>query len=423
MVDLTDPVETITELLSDETTGLGTTGYTITNDKNNLLTLVNNDILVMYIFNKEDLRTIFGEPTRCDVFITVTAETAVEEWIGLTTKQIVTPVTLTVHVIDKTVEVNSVEQLITAALVRYKTVEAIRKFIKDHTSSPGGTIAIWELLDVKNENDVTTKPILWKAIVKTQATTYYTPDLPEETIVKVAFDSHASDSSSYHLGSISLDDVDVGALPCTKVLDPGVYAVEWTDAEFVEWQVSGLVSVEDSDHSSTILTVTGTGTATAIYNSESDNLDFEIPPFAPPKDWVPKTDDSDPCNFWTYPCYSTDADFFHGSRCLVLPVADPLYGGWVKHTFGVYFKKTDVVSMQCTACAVGFGHPFETLTVTYFYNDGSTLDVEFELTDQWSTCHLDTYLDPIKKLVALAFWAPHAVAIHLDYLDIHFVGM
>lgn len=168
MVDLTDPVETIVSILKDGSTGLGTTGYEITDDDGTA-----TSILISFKLSEEELKSAFGGDQDYDVIITIEKGEVKDEWIGLDVKQWTVPVIITIHVIDKWSAVGADKKYITAPLVRSKAENALRKFIIDHTKTAGGTIHIWKGVNWKNEEDKSTKPVLHKCIVTTEAWTYY----------------------------------------------------------------------------------------------------------------------------------------------------------------------------------------------------------------------------------------------------------
>ena len=166
MVELTDPVETIVALLKSGSTGLGTSGYEITDDNSTAVS-----ILVSFKLSEEELKAQFGSDQDYDVIITVEKGEVKDEWIGLSTKQITVPVIIIIHVIDKWSAVAT--KYVTAPLVRSKAENALRKFIINHTQSAGGTIVLWKGVSWKNEEDKNVRPIIHKCIVTTEAWTFY----------------------------------------------------------------------------------------------------------------------------------------------------------------------------------------------------------------------------------------------------------
>ena len=168
MVDIADPVETIISVLKHSTTGLGTTGYEVTDDASTAVS-----ILVTYKLSVEELKAIFGGSQDYDLVITVEKGETEDKWIGLDTKQLTVPVILTLHLIDKWSAVGSSNKYLTASLVRSKAENAIRKFIKDHTLTAGGGIHVWSGKTFKDEEDKSIRPILYKASIVTEAWFYY----------------------------------------------------------------------------------------------------------------------------------------------------------------------------------------------------------------------------------------------------------
>ena len=176
MVELIEAVETIIGLLKDSSTGIGTTGYEITDDNNSGLTIADNQILVTGILSKEEIKDLFGGAQDFDVIITVNSREVDDSWIGLSGKIWKELVEIGVNVIDKWSAAGSGNKYITADLVRFKAVNAIRKFIKVNTNVPGGTINIWKFKSVNNEENTSIRPTLFKAVIRTEAWMYYNPD-------------------------------------------------------------------------------------------------------------------------------------------------------------------------------------------------------------------------------------------------------
>jgi len=172
MGDLTEATQTIISILKNSSTGVGTSGYEITDDNSSGLTISGGQILVTASLNKEELHDQFGGTQDYDVIIVVRSEEVEDEWIGLSTKQWTEKVIIEVNVIDKWSAVTT--KYITGDLVRYKAVNAIRKFIKANTNNPGGNINVWKLVRVVNEEDKTTRPVTYKGILYTEAIMYYT---------------------------------------------------------------------------------------------------------------------------------------------------------------------------------------------------------------------------------------------------------
>lgn len=174
MGDLTEGVQTIISIMKSSTTGIGTTGYEITDDNASGLTISGGQLLVTASLSKDELKDQFGGTQDYDVIMVVRSEEIEDDWIGLSTKSWKEKVIIEVNVIDKWSAVAT--KYITGDLVRYKAVNAIRKFIKANTSSPGGTINNWQLIRVINEEDKTTRPITYKAKLTTEAWMYYNPN-------------------------------------------------------------------------------------------------------------------------------------------------------------------------------------------------------------------------------------------------------
>lgn len=176
MTDLTDAVQTLVSLIGDSSSGIGTTGYEITDDDDNSLTISGNQILISYTMGKEELKEQFGGSQDFDVVITLKSGEITDEYIGLSNKQYVEEIIITVNIIDKWSAVGSGNKYVTAHLVREKAINAIRKFVKDYYSPIGegyGTVNIWKFIGVDKEEDTSFKPTLYKAMIKTEAWSYY----------------------------------------------------------------------------------------------------------------------------------------------------------------------------------------------------------------------------------------------------------
>ncbi len=172
MTELTDAVQTITSILKNSSTGIGTTGYTITDDNSSGLTISGGQILVSYTMSKEQLKELFGGTQDYDIVITVKSGAIKSEYIGLSTKQYTEEVIITVNIIDKWSAVATGNKYITAHLAREKAINAIRKFILAKVN-PGGTINVWKYVSATKEEDTSYKPTLYKAIITTEAWSYY----------------------------------------------------------------------------------------------------------------------------------------------------------------------------------------------------------------------------------------------------------
>ena len=170
--DLTEGVQTIINIMKNSSTGIGTTGYTIIDDNASGLTIADGEILVTASLSKDELRSQFGGTQDYDVIIVVRSEEVEDEYIGLDLKQWTEKVIIEVNVIDKWSTATA--KYITGDLVRYKAINAIRKFIETKKLNPGGNINRWLLTRVINEEDKTTRPITYKGILHTDAIMYYT---------------------------------------------------------------------------------------------------------------------------------------------------------------------------------------------------------------------------------------------------------
>lgn len=264
MVDITDPVQTIVGLLKSSTTGIGTAGYEITNDAGAGLTVSNGDILVSYALSREELKDLFGGSQDYDVIITVRKGEVEDDWIGLSTKQWKVPVIIEVYIIDKWSGAGTNLQTITATLVREKVENAIRKFIKDKTNAPGGSVHRWLGKTYRDEEDRSLKPIIYKCTITTESWTYYDPPIEHAVVF-------SSSNGTINLGIITLGGTSIGELPKTLNLPEGTYELSFVEPDgynFTSWSVTGSVSVVDEWGASTVLTVSGAGTITANYETE-----------------------------------------------------------------------------------------------------------------------------------------------------------
>lgn len=165
---LTDPLETVLSLLSDATTGLGSTGYEITQDDDS----TDCEVLITYSLAKEKLASLFGGGQDYDVIVTLKAGEAVTEYIGLDTTVQKTPIIIAVNVIEKHSATGSSKKYITPELVRAKAKEAILAFVKANRSSPGGSINIWKAIDDRPEEDLTVRPIVYRYVITTETWCY-----------------------------------------------------------------------------------------------------------------------------------------------------------------------------------------------------------------------------------------------------------
>ena len=276
MTDLTEAAQTIISILGNSSTGVGTGNYTITDDNASGLTIADGEILVTASLSKEEIKDQFGGTQDYDVIIVVHSEEVEDDWIGFSTKQWKENVIIEVNVIDKWSAVAI--KYITGDLVRYKAVNAIRKFIKANTSSPGGTINNWELTRVVNEEDKTTRPITYKAIITTEALMYYNPTSGSgtgsgtgyaDTDTTLFLLSKEKCGRNTNLGTIT-EDGNLRALPASLVKTNTdeftiLYTKENNGYRFSSWSVEGDISVDSSTANPTTLTINGDGTLTAIY--------------------------------------------------------------------------------------------------------------------------------------------------------------
>jgi len=173
MTDIVDPIQTIVSLLKNSSTGIGTTGYEVTNDEGTGLTITNGDILVSFSLAKEELRSLFGEDSDYDLKFPVEAGEIEDEQIGLNLRQYKVPVIIVINVIEKASATGSGKIVITPSLVLDKAVNALRKFIKANVKAPGGTILTWNMVTFKKEVDATTRPYIYKCTVTTEAKVVY----------------------------------------------------------------------------------------------------------------------------------------------------------------------------------------------------------------------------------------------------------
>jgi hypothetical protein len=258
MVDITDPVETIVSILKNGSTGLGTSGYEVTDDNAAAVS-----ILVTFKLSEEELKEVFGGSQDYDVVLTVEKGEVKDDWLGLSTKEWVVPVIITIHVIDKFSAVGSGHKYITAPLVRSKVENALRNFIKDHVTSAGGSIHIWTSKTWKNEEDRTVRPVLYKCIATSETWTYYDPP----AVYAIQLSSREYDNSTTNLGTVTITRGGE-TLPKSLNLPEGTFLLNHTPPSghgFVKWETTGLVTAGDSTLKQTTLVVSGPGTVKAVY--------------------------------------------------------------------------------------------------------------------------------------------------------------
>jgi len=261
MVDITDPVRTIVGLLKSSSTGIGTTGYEITNDAEIALTISNGDILVSYALSREELKDLFGGSQDYDIIITVRKGEVEDDWIGLSTKQWKVPVIIEVNIIDKWSGAGTNLQTITAALVREKAENAIRKFIKNKTNAPGGSVHRWLGKTYRDEEDRSLKPIIFKCTITTESWTYYDPPLPSPICITLALSSELGTNSTIeNYGNINIDGEGSGCLPDdVTITDIDSHTIEYIPEEgylFDHWEVvCGDVTIIDTEANPTTFTI------------------------------------------------------------------------------------------------------------------------------------------------------------------------
>jgi len=267
MVELTSCVQTIVSILKNSSTGIGTTGYTITDDDASGLTIADGEILVSYSLSKEELKNLFGGSQDYDIIITVKSGEITDEWIGLSTKQWKVPVIIEVNVIDKWSTVGAAKKYITGTLVRYKAVNALRKFIKAKVNSPGGTINLWKAVSFRDEEDKTVKPTIYKCIITTEAWTYYNPN----TGHTLTLTSKADDGSSTNQGTITLGETEYSLANAVGDVAAGTeYVATYTpigNKPFASWSIDGGLSISSTTTNPATVTVNGSGTLRANYAS------------------------------------------------------------------------------------------------------------------------------------------------------------
>lgn len=164
-MSLTDPTATVVSILSNESTGLNTTGYEIYKDDG----ATECTLLITYTMAKEKLTALFGGTQDYDVIITVESREGRSEWIGLSTQVHNIPVILTGYVIEKHSATGSGKKIVTSELVRWKVFDVLSRYIDVHVSSPGGNILTWMQRGHRFEEDPSVRPILYKVIIETEA--------------------------------------------------------------------------------------------------------------------------------------------------------------------------------------------------------------------------------------------------------------
>ena len=370
MVDLTNPVQTIVSILKNSSTGIGTTGYLITDDNASNLTITDGEVLVSFTMSKEELKAAFGGSQDYDVIITVKSGEIEDEWIGLSTKIWKVPIIITIHVIDKWSAVAT--KYITAPLVLYKAVNALRTFIKAKTSAPGGTINVWKATSFKNEEDITVKPTMYKCVVTTEAWMYYNPNPAGVGIITVTFNSERDDEADSNLGTIT-ESSTVHDLPASAIKEYGariqVTYTAGTGDEFDSWEVADLVIVEDSTANPTYMVVNGTGTLTAIYNLS-----------CPSGEQVSNGDFEDDLTDWTSSGAAIDESNYHGgAKGVQINTED----GYILQTLGTE-TPVDCISAS-SVWLKNIGCPSADAKITITYTDDSTTIITVTgASDSWT---------------------------------------
>lgn len=227
--------------------------------------------------------------------------------------------------------------------------------------------------------------------------------------VAVTFDST---DEVLHLGSISLNGVDVGTLPATKTLALGTYTIKFSGVSgltFNSWNFDGDVSVYP-DSAEAQLTVNGTGTVTALYvliNGVEDG-DFEEPGIP---DWdVEGGDEHGPMSGQ----YTEDA--YHGSNSLYLAQNA---GQTVNQGYGIYLSVSDIVYFTLwSKCPSPLF-----LEVEILYDDYTSTIINFgPLTEDWAEYDVKPYLEAGKTVAGMKFYCNGAGYILVDYVDLFYLG-
>lgn len=397
MVDITDPVETIVSILKNGSTGLGTSGYEITDDN-----AVAVSILVSFKLSEEELKEVFGGSQDYDVVFTVEKGEVKDDWIGLSTKEWKVPVLITIYIMEKWSAVGSGKKYITASLVRSKAENALRNFIKDHVTSAGGSIHIWEAKTWKNEEDRSVRPVLYKCIVTTETWTYYDPP----TIYAVQLSSREYDNSTVNLGTVT---VTRGGETLLKTLNlpEGTYLLDHTPSTghgFVKWEVTGLVTVGDAALKTTTLIVSGAGTVKAVYaNSVSGKFVRKIKLIANGE--------------WESPGLFDDMTLVAGSELLLNGNFEDSFTGWTKGgTVNISNDAHGGVKSASISWSAGLGYGYieqsvEAMTkitsfilwrkgtaestgtiIQVYYTDGTVTNITISGSGTWTEFELVPYL-------------------------------
>lgn len=398
MVDITDPIDTLIALLKDGSSGLGTTGYEITDDNSTAVS-----ILITYKLSIEELKSQFGGSNDYDLIITVEKGEIEDKWIGLSTKQWTVPVILTLYLIDKWSAVGSSNKYLTASLVRYKAENAIRKFIKAKTLTAGGSIHTWTAKTFKEEEDKSIRPIVYKAIIVTETWTYYNPSVD----YTVDLTSEENDASTSNLGSIQLIATSYSPLPDSATVDKGSHYLEFTPPSlhrFVSWEVSGSVTVDGETSNPTAAIVAGSGGVNAIYDEGVDQLDgnggFEDGTLAPGEN-----EQVEPCG--NSVTVTTDNPY-EGTYAVKLPSAETAR---YLLTFGVYFTASQILNFLIKARSQG---ATGTMTLKLGYSDATETEWTENLTSTYSEIDLLSHMAVGKSLATLRIFTSDSAYVLMD---------
>ncbi len=225
-----DPLAMIVGLLKDPISGLGTGDYKVLNDLGEEC-----KILVSYTLSEEELKDQFRD---FDTIVTVKRpeETVREE--GSSLCQWEDEVEITVNLIDKWSGLTQPKA--TAHVVKAKVTDKIRSFIRAHMRPSETVQTRWELMGVKPEYDMETRPHLLRDVIQTRLITIIAKEsfLPKHD---VALDSECDQSEGVdHLGSIRFKNDTYPSLPQTIERIGDTYSILFSlsdeDYEFDRWQ-------------------------------------------------------------------------------------------------------------------------------------------------------------------------------------------
>jgi len=404
MVDLTNPVESIVSILKNSSTGIGTTGYTITDDNASGLTIADGELLVAFTMSKEEVKAAFGGSQDYDVIFTVKAGEIEDEWIGLSTKIWKVPIIITIHVIDKWSAVAT--KYITAPLVRYKAVNALRQFIKAKTSSPGGSINTWKAVSFKDEEDTTVKPTMFKCIVTTEAWIYYNPAEATKTY-QLILTSKKSIGGANNLGQIDLNGDTYSSLPGTKtgITSGTEYDATFTAAAnttFSSWETEGNISLSSTTTNPTTVTVTANGTLITVYlgcpsGEQVANGTFE----------------SGDGTSWTTSGGAIDGSNYHGGSY-----------GWQINTEDGYITQTLATETPVGCISASsvwlkyIGCPAATAKITVTYTDDTTTIITPTVTGSWAETDIKGELTALKIVKSIKIEMTNAGYLIIDDVTI-----